>query len=172
MMKASNNKNLFKSYCGFYACFWFIEMKGLEMVKCKSLRINMLRITHTGKWVNFPVTVFSASWIYFKFTGGLFWGSSLPLLQKMRITWNEIFQSKPRGLLGDRTCKYFNRTKSSVWIAGLCSTFLLRGALSLQLWHLASRLTFYTLSRKIASGLCSVAVHSSIFQLRGEIKGA
>ena len=27
------------------------------MVKCKSLRINMLRITHTGKSVNFPVTV-------------------------------------------------------------------------------------------------------------------
>ena len=26
------------------------------MVKCKSLRINMLRITHTGKSVNFPVT--------------------------------------------------------------------------------------------------------------------
>ena len=31
-------------------------MKGLEMVKCKSLRINMLQITHTGKSVNFPVT--------------------------------------------------------------------------------------------------------------------
>ena len=30
-------------------------MKGLEMVKCESLRINMLRITHTGKSVNFPV---------------------------------------------------------------------------------------------------------------------
>ena len=27
------------------------------MVKCKSLRINMLRITHTGKSVNFPVTM-------------------------------------------------------------------------------------------------------------------
>ena len=27
------------------------------MVKCKSLRINMLRITHTGKSVNFPVTI-------------------------------------------------------------------------------------------------------------------
>ena len=26
------------------------------MVKCKSLRINMFRITHTGKSVNFPVT--------------------------------------------------------------------------------------------------------------------
>ena len=26
------------------------------MVKCESLRINMLRITHTGKSVNFPVT--------------------------------------------------------------------------------------------------------------------
>ena len=24
-------------------------MKGLEMVKCESLRINMFRITHTGK---------------------------------------------------------------------------------------------------------------------------
>ena len=31
-------------------------MKGLEMVKCKSLRINMFLITHTGKSVNFPVT--------------------------------------------------------------------------------------------------------------------
>ena len=56
MMKASNKKNLFKSYCGFYAFFWFIEMKGLEMVKCKSLRINMLRITHTGKSVYVLVT--------------------------------------------------------------------------------------------------------------------
>ena len=27
------------------------------MVKCESLRINMYRITHTGKSVNFPVTV-------------------------------------------------------------------------------------------------------------------
>ena len=27
------------------------------MVKCESLRINMFRITHTGKSVNFPVTV-------------------------------------------------------------------------------------------------------------------
>ena len=26
------------------------------MVKCKSLRINMFRITHMGKSVNFPVT--------------------------------------------------------------------------------------------------------------------
>ena len=32
-------------------------MKGLEMVKCESLQINMYRITHTGKSVNFPVTV-------------------------------------------------------------------------------------------------------------------
>ena len=31
-------------------------MKGLEMVKCKSLRMNMYRITHTGKSTNFPVT--------------------------------------------------------------------------------------------------------------------
>ena len=31
-------------------------MKGLEMVKCESLRMNMYRITHTGKSVNFPVT--------------------------------------------------------------------------------------------------------------------
>ena len=31
-------------------------MKGLEMVNCESLRINMFRITHTGKSVNFPVT--------------------------------------------------------------------------------------------------------------------
>ena len=27
------------------------------MVKCESLRINMFRITHTGKSVNFPVTL-------------------------------------------------------------------------------------------------------------------
>ena len=27
------------------------------MVKCESLRINMFRITHTGKSVNFPVTI-------------------------------------------------------------------------------------------------------------------
>ena len=26
------------------------------MVKCESLRINMFRITHTGKSMNFPVT--------------------------------------------------------------------------------------------------------------------
>ena len=26
------------------------------MVKCESLRINLFRITHTGKSVNFPVT--------------------------------------------------------------------------------------------------------------------
>ena len=49
MMKANNNKNLFKSYCGFYAFFLFFKMKGFEMVKCESLRINMYRITHTGK---------------------------------------------------------------------------------------------------------------------------
>ena len=29
------------------------------MVKCESLRINMFRITHTGKSVNFPVTKFT-----------------------------------------------------------------------------------------------------------------
>ena len=33
-------------------------MKGLEMVKCESLRMNMYRITHTGKSMNFPVTLF------------------------------------------------------------------------------------------------------------------
>ena len=27
------------------------------MVKCESLRINMFRITHTGKSVNFPATM-------------------------------------------------------------------------------------------------------------------
>ena len=37
--------------------FLIIKMKGLEMVKCESLRINMFRITHTGKSVNFPVTI-------------------------------------------------------------------------------------------------------------------
>ena len=31
-------------------------MKGLEMVKCESLRMNMYRITQTGKSMNFPVT--------------------------------------------------------------------------------------------------------------------
>ena len=30
------------------------------MVKCENLRINMFRITHTGKSVNFPVT--GVSW--------------------------------------------------------------------------------------------------------------
>ena len=34
-------------------------MKGIEMVKCESLRINMFRITHTGKSMNFPVTAFT-----------------------------------------------------------------------------------------------------------------
>ena len=29
--------------------FLITKMKGLEMVKCESLRINMFRITHTGK---------------------------------------------------------------------------------------------------------------------------
>ena len=28
------------------------------MVKCESLRMNMYRITHTGKSMNFPVTVY------------------------------------------------------------------------------------------------------------------
>ena len=27
------------------------------MVKCESLRMNMFRITHTGKSINFPVTI-------------------------------------------------------------------------------------------------------------------
>ena len=27
------------------------------MVKCESLRMNMYRITHTGKSMNFPVTI-------------------------------------------------------------------------------------------------------------------
>ena len=36
-------------------------MKGLEMVKCESLRINMFQITHTGKSVNFPVTLLNKS---------------------------------------------------------------------------------------------------------------
>ena len=31
------------------------------MVKCESLRINMFRITHTGKSVNFPVTACSVN---------------------------------------------------------------------------------------------------------------
>ena len=35
------------------------------MVKCKSLRINMLRITHTGKSMNFPVTGLNFKVSYF-----------------------------------------------------------------------------------------------------------
>ena len=38
------------------------------MVKCESLRMNMYRITHTGKSMNFPVTlVFHAIIIYYEF---------------------------------------------------------------------------------------------------------
>ena len=43
-------------------------MKGLEMVKCESLRINMFRITHTGKSVNFPVTLRAISEGSIRFT--------------------------------------------------------------------------------------------------------
>ena len=38
--------------------FLMIKMKGLEMVKWESLRINMYRITHTGKSVNFSRNTF------------------------------------------------------------------------------------------------------------------
>ena len=39
------------------------------MVKCKSLRINMFRITHTGKSVNFPVTILMLSKVQKNVTG-------------------------------------------------------------------------------------------------------
>ena len=47
MMKASNNKNLFQKLLWFLNNFWFTKMKGLEMVKWESLRINMFQITAT-----------------------------------------------------------------------------------------------------------------------------
>ena len=34
------------------------------MVKCESLRINMFRLTHTGKSMNFPVTVLKIYRLY------------------------------------------------------------------------------------------------------------
>ena len=34
------------------------------MVKCESLRINMLRITHTRKSVNFPVTTLKVKIVF------------------------------------------------------------------------------------------------------------
>ena len=84
MMKASNNKNLFKSYCGFLCIFFlFIKMKGLEMVKCESLRMNMYRITHTGKSMNFPVTLACSS-------------EHISFFQKpclSSLCWNLIFQT-------------------------------------------------------------------------------
>ena len=36
------------------------------MVKCESLRINMFRITHTGKSVNFPVTTIAIIYLFIK----------------------------------------------------------------------------------------------------------
>ena len=51
-------------------------MKGLEMVKCESLRINMFRITHTGKSVNFPVTGLSQLGVVVSFVG------------KDQLSWN------------------------------------------------------------------------------------
>ena len=47
MMKASNNKNLFQKLLWFLNNFWFTKMKGPEMVKWESLRINMFQITAT-----------------------------------------------------------------------------------------------------------------------------
>ena len=44
--------------------FLITKMKGLEMVKCESLRINMFRITHTRKSVNFPVTNVTITGLY------------------------------------------------------------------------------------------------------------
>lgn len=48
---------------------------------------------------------------------------------------HQTFRSKPRGLMGDRTCKDFNCTKSSVSIESLCFTFSFP-------WRFKSRLTF------------------------------
>ena len=50
IMKASKKIKIYsKSYCGFCSIFLFTKMKGQEMVKCESLRINMFRITTTRK---------------------------------------------------------------------------------------------------------------------------
>ena len=64
-MKASNKKIYSKSYCGiFFNIYIYIYLSNertwmnsnkLEMVKCESLRINVLWTT-TRKSVNFPVT--------------------------------------------------------------------------------------------------------------------
>ena len=35
MMKASNNKNLFKSYCGFYGFFYLLKWKELKWLNVK-----------------------------------------------------------------------------------------------------------------------------------------
>ena len=61
--------------------FDFFKMKGLEMIKCKSLRINMLPITHTGKSVNFPVT--GANFVTFLSNLGLFKAKSRSNLSVM-----------------------------------------------------------------------------------------
>ena len=61
-MKASNNNNLFQKLLWFLYIFWLTKMKGLEMVICESLRINMFRITTTReKLVNFLVTAWNYS---------------------------------------------------------------------------------------------------------------
>ena len=50
------------------------------MVKCESLRINMFRITHTGKSVNFLVTI--RHFRYFRVN------TLLSICKKLDITYN------------------------------------------------------------------------------------
>ena len=57
MMKASQAKSILKATV-VYAFFDFSKWKDLKWL-CESLRIDMFRITHTGKSVNIPVTAYN-----------------------------------------------------------------------------------------------------------------
>ena len=61
------------------------------MVKCESLRINMFQITHTGKSVNFPVTIPTKNLEKFFY---IFW-----------LSWSLILYGEPKnlGLFGQVT---------------------------------------------------------------------
>lgn len=134
---------------------------------CSECRLWCLIVRHCS--------IVSARSIYFKLEAAFFlriFCPTLPILQKKRITSNQAFRSKPRRLLGDRTCEDFNRTKSSVSIAGLCFTFSFPWRFKLTTLAFSTSFDLLTLGQKIALGLCLVAVHSSIFQLSGELQGA
>ena len=49
IMKASNKQKSIPKATVVFIHFLFTKMRGLKMVKCKSLRINMFRITTTRK---------------------------------------------------------------------------------------------------------------------------